>query len=248
MSNYDELKKQGLTRIVVRDNQGRGKKEVILPENYSPFDFDVSPDDQTIVFTSYMGETSAPYNLYAINADGKDLKQLTYFEQDRLFVHGAKFSSDGNEIVFEAPKKWKTFSGAPGIWLINTDGTDLKELTGESHWGGTDPAWSRDGNTIIFCSYPEDAKILKYDLYSMNTDGSNIKRITNFKDNFEAVQPCFSPDGKQICFVGKQPGPPTGSELFAINSDGTNLIRLTPAKQTPHYPYYATDKHPDWGD
>ena len=69
-----------------------------------------------------------------------------------------------------------------------------------------------------------------FELYSMNSDGSNIMRITN--NSFFEVQPEVSPDGKKIlCSVHYSPGRvkeiDSGWEIAVMNIDGTNHKRLT---------------------
>ena len=75
------------------------------------------------------------------------------------------FSPDGKKIVFESNR-----SGNFEIYTINTDGSDIKQLTHDTSFDGT-PAWSPDGKSIVFASERDKDP----EIYIMNADGSNQK-------------------------------------------------------------------------
>lgn len=65
-----------------------------------------------------------------------------------------------------------------------------------------------------------------YEIYVMNTDGSNIKQLTyNFSQD---TQPAWSPDGKYIAFSSDKDGSYMwNSDIFVMRSDGTGIVNLT---------------------
>ncbi len=65
------------------------------------------------------------------------------------------------------------------------------------------------------------------DIYRMNTDGSNVIRLTTRP----SLQPSWSPDGRRIAFT-------RDNEIYAMNADGTNPVNLT---RNP-----AHDSEPAW--
>ncbi len=229
------------------DLTGKVLKDLQLPKEYSPLYFDIFPKSQMIVFTSCMGNRNNPWNLYTIDVDGNNLKQITDFKYlGRWSAGSPKFSPDGSKIAFEALKEPGNTKSPASIYIINKDGTDLKELFGNRFRGGIEPSWSPDGKTMVFVWTVDGYRnIFLVDLATLK-----VKQLTNFnKKNFgQALTPCFSPDGKQICFALAVRDTHAGAELFAINTDGSNLIRLTPAKRVSHYPYWATDEYPNWGE
>ena len=59
------------------------------------------------------------------------------------------------------------------------------------------------------------------DLYSHDLATNQTKRLTN--DRYVESSPCWSPDGKQICYVSDMPGKPS---LFIVNAAGGAPKRL----------------------
>ena len=85
-------------------------------------DPDWSPDGNLILFRSVPGRDQHG-NLYTINADGSDLKQLTRYPAPKALFAGS-FSPDG---------KWITYSGftsgGPGVFVMRLDETGLRQVT-----------------------------------------------------------------------------------------------------------------------
>ncbi len=116
------------------------------------------------------------------------------------------------------------------IFTINPDGTNFTLLTnngpfnvpGDSTSGRPQefgPAYSPDGTKVAF----ESTRTGGSELFIMNADGTNVKRLT-FALGDDAA-PHFSPDGRQIVFTaGRNDGQ---FEVYRIDADGTNETRLT---------------------
>jgi TolB protein len=60
------------------------------------------------------------------------------------------------------------------------------------------------------------------DLYVANVDGTGLKALTKTKE--EEACPCWSPDGKQICFTSAAGG--GGARLYTVNASGGAMRRL----------------------
>lgn len=94
---------------------------------------------------------------------------------------------------------FKCYRGGYNICVMNSDGSNLKQLTKENA-NTHDPDWSPDGSKIIYAS----ARDGDWEIYTMNPDGSGKRQITynSVEDNF----PSFSPDGKYIVFSSTRSG------------------------------------------
>ncbi len=60
----------------------------------------------------------------------------------------------------------------------------------------------------------------------MNTNGSNIKKITDNKTNMEFLYPRWSPNNQTVVFLASTPDGSHKSYLYMVNIDGTNLHKV----------------------
>jgi len=135
--------------------------------------------------------------------------------------------------------KWEIYSSS-----IN--GTGRKQLT---RLNGTiaDPAWSPNGDKVVF-SFKKNKEDL-FQLYTMNFDGSDIKKIsTNNQRNYNS--PDWSPDGTKIVFHSERDEDDVKNQyphydIYIMNFDGTNEIRITNDPTTP-VDDHINDYSPDW--
>ncbi len=84
------------------------------------------------------------------------------------------------------------------VYVMNADGSHQVNLTQNSA-DDFQAVWSPTGEQILFVSDRNDGI---YDLYLMNPDGSNIRRVFKRKRAIERSHPTWSPDGKQIAYSG----------------------------------------------
>jgi len=72
-------------------------------------------------------------------------------------------------------------------------------------------------------------------IFIMDSDGGNVKRLTNEGDN---KQPSFSPDGSKIVFISDP-----DNEIYIMNRDGSNKKRITSdnSEQYKHDPSFSPD-------
>jgi Tol biopolymer transport system component len=105
-------------------------------------------------------------------------------------------------------------------------------FTGSSAWGEP-PEKGEPREKIVFTN---DVAAQSWEIYMMNTDGSNPIRLTN--DGFGDAFPVLSPDGKgKIVFDSNRiaifaGGTQLDSDLFLMNADGTADAPLFPTPLT----------------
>jgi TolB protein len=111
------------------------------------------------------------------------------------------------------------------IYVVNSDGTNLNNVTKGAAELGSEPTFSPDGNEIVFAVSHAPGNS---DIYVVNSDGSNRTNVTQ-TEGVREEDPAFSPDGNQIVFVRHfdTPNPPPRSEVYVMDTDGTNQKRLT---------------------
>jgi TolB protein len=79
----------------------------------------------------------------------------------------------------------------------------------------TQPRWSPRGDAVAFT-----AREGRFNIWVVNADGSNARRLTEVGDNQSAT---WSPDGRHIAFQTSRGG---GWQIFAMFPDGSeqNLL------------------------
>lgn len=151
--------------------------------------------------------------------------------ENHIFTPGRRFVVDptSNRIAdFTAGQTCSTpgcrvngklvFVRGTDIFISNADGTGVINLTNGTMGICEDPAFSPDGNFIVFRSNLPG----NYEIYRMRATGSNVTRLTDVAETDE--YPVYSPDGSKIAFVSSRDG---NQEIYTMNADGTNQQRLT---------------------
>jgi TolB protein len=177
-----------------------------------------SPDGKKITFESQRENWS---HIYAIDADGSNLKRLT--PEDQHNSHPV-WSPDGKKIAFR--RSIGNGDVKENLFVMDADGSNIKALTqlpALFHVG--EHSWSPDGKKLVFCSNRDEPKPLgdQTFVYVMDADGSNVKKLSKTATHPDHMRPAWSPDGKKIAY-GE--GPST-TEIVVINADGTGARQLT---------------------
>ena len=127
--------------------------------------------------------------------------------------------------------------GESQIVNFASDGSGRTELTTSGY--NIMPAWSRDGERILFTSTRSGAG----ELWVMDADGGDARQLT-FDTQGGNFTPVESPDGTRIAFSSIRDG--VGHpEVWVMNADGSDQQRLT---ETPAPPgqELVWSLHPTW--
>lgn len=121
--------------------------------------------------------------------DGMDYRPLIPREQGISSM--PDWSPDGTRLVFSGGRL-----AHRTIRVVNRDGTGLTPLTQQSRGDDTWPHWSPDGNLIVFSR--TRPKTQRSSLYTMNTDGSDVRRLTgtngdDIVDDWQPLSPVVRP-------------------------------------------------------
>jgi Tol biopolymer transport system component len=120
-----------------------------------------SPDGSTIAFTSTRHAKPQHSEIYAINADGTSLRQLTRYPDAVRVNRNPVWSPDGRTIAYQH---------GSSIWKMDGNGGSQRPLTPDRLYTDPEASWSPDSRTI---AYARSGSI-----YLVGADGENLRRIT----------------------------------------------------------------------
>lgn len=107
-------------------------------------------------------------------------------------------------------------SGAPEVWVMNSDGSDQKQITND-RIPKSEPTVSPDGKTVAYSS-PVDG----FQIFTVPVTGGNPKRVDT--KLIGPANPVFSGDGKYLAFTSWADGK---QSIFRIPVAGGPSERLT---------------------
>src|SRR3954471_8995263 len=128
------------------------------------------------------------------------------YETYRFINSQANWSPDGKFLAFAAKR------GAQDVIVIVdvARNKEVKRIQVKLS-GVTTPAWSPDGQQLVFTGYDGGLS----DLFTVKRDGSGLRRLT--QDKYADLHPVWSPDGRTIAFATDR-GPDTDFQKLAIGN------------------------------
>jgi len=149
--------------------------------------------------------------IYISDYDGANQRRITV---NRSLNIVPAWSPDGKAIAYTSYRR----GNRPDIFVSYI----YEGRPPETPAKGTDyihnflPAWSPDGTRIAFMSNRDGNP----EIYVMNSDGSNLRRLTNHPGN--DASPTWSPAGNQVAFTSDRAGTP---QIYVVDADGLGQPR-----------------------
>lgn len=187
------------------------------------------------------------YEIYVSEFNGGESKRLT----DNKFYDGeASVSPDGKQIVFTSDR-----AGDLDIYVMDIDGKNVRRLTSAFGYDGG-AFFSQDGKHIIYRAFHPTlkkekqlySKLLKkglfkptsLELFMMDRDGTNKKRLTDLKA--ASFAPYLFPGNRRVIFSSNLADPKGRFfDLFAVNTTGGFLEKLTFNQGFDAFPMFSFD-------
>lgn len=148
---------------------------------------DVSPDGKTIAF-DLLGD------IYTLPVGGG---QATLLRKGLAWEVQPRFSPDGKKILFTSDA-----GGGDNIWVMNTDGTNARQVTKESFRLLNNAVWMPDGQYIVARKhYTAQRSLGAGELWMYHLSGGEGLQLTRRKNDQQDVnEPSVSADGRYIFF------------------------------------------------
>ena len=176
-----------------------------------------SPDGRRIAFTSDRGGGD---NIWVMNVDGADKKQVTNEEFRLLFQPG--WSPDGQYIVAKKHFTTGRSLGTGEVWLYHASGGGgqaLVKRVSEQHQKELgEPVFAPDGKTIYYTrnvsagpifEYAQDSNAALFTIEALTLATGEVSTVVSAPGG--AVRPTPSPDGRLLAFIRRERA---GSALF----------------------------------
>jgi Tol biopolymer transport system component len=173
-------------------------------------------------------------DVYTMNSDGSDVKQLTNLGPDS----GAAWESwspDGKQIVFNEYRP-PDFLGQ--LWLMNADGTNQHLLFAESDLDDERPSFTPDGSSVVFSRCQLDGETCT--LYRIKTEGSGLTPITKFDFGIQDLSAVYSPVGEKLGFTSVARGGIICA-IYVTTAQVSKLHQVTPPLISARQPDWAPD-------
>jgi hypothetical protein len=158
----------------------------------------VAAPDASIMYASAVGT----YEIKSVRPDGS--RASTLLTSERV-VGNPSVSPDGKLVAFDRGRNNE-------VWLMNRDGSNPHFLT-----NGTTPSFSPDGTRLAVGG--AQTAFNRYELDLVNLDGTGRHPVAS--DAAPFPHPSWSPDGKQIAFVGFTREQMDFPSIRRVGSDGS---------------------------
>ena len=147
-----------------------------------------SPDGRQIVFHS---DRAGNDEIYVMNADGSSQRNLTHHPGYDAFPD---WHPDGERIAFASDRE----SGKNrDIFVMDTDGNNVQQITDLFFPVASKPKWSPDGTRIAFEAGSDKVR----QIYIVNADGSHRWQVTDVGGRNKAILHGWSPDVQHILYT-----------------------------------------------
>jgi len=173
-------------------------------------------------------------DIYTMNPDGSDVKQLTNLGPDSG-ASRESWSPDGKQIVFNEFRP-PDFLGQ--LWLMNADGSNQHLLLAEADFDDERPSFTPDGGSVIFTRCRLDLPDTCA-LYQIDVTGAAPTAITNFELGLVDLNGEYSASGTLAFISVAREG--IYCAIYIGTDSASELSRITPAALWARQPDWSPD-------
>jgi Tol biopolymer transport system component len=225
--------------LYIAEIDGTGRRQMTPLDGSVPSEAEWAPDGIRI---AYVLSTDCPkrggeippscFAIWTVNADGGGRRALVPPSLHFDYL-GPTWSPDGEQIAYVRQDE---NGDNVELWVMNDDGSGKHRLAEGSV---SDPAWSPNGDLILFSGFAEGRSFPESDLFTVTVDDGEVRQLTQTPTDGEEV-PDWSPDGERIAYERLISGEgAVAYQVWVMDADGTNQRILSD-------PEAAFDGGPVW--
>jgi TolB protein len=176
-------------------------------------------------------------DIWTVNPDGSDARQLTSFGSSGKAACCASWSADGKTLVFAASD---SSTDPAQIWMMKADGSNRHKVLNDPEFDDSYPSLSPDGTTIAFDRCPLNGS--GCELFQVRANGRGLKALIPFGPNTDIfdLTPEYSPDGNTIAFSGFNRAGLIAA-VFLMDAGGSHIHPITPPGLEAFLPDWSPD-------
>lgn len=207
-------KAQASDQICIINADGTDFRRLTTDDNRQHGYPSFAPDGKSVIYAAFAEQNF--FDVFEMNIASGVIQQLT----NKLGnVNAPEISPDGNFIVF---KKWNLNLKMDVMYIMERNGKNVERF---SKISGRNPAWSPDGQSILFTSDVDGSP----HLYSSFVNGKNLHRVSALGGRSD-----WSPNGQFIVTD-------SGGEIYLMNVDGSGARVLSPLNGNAQEPSFSPD-------
>jgi Tol biopolymer transport system component/imidazolonepropionase-like amidohydrolase len=193
----------------VNEPFGPTKEITFTTDEGTWMNLDVSPDGKQIIF-DMLGD------IYVMPIKGG---KATLLAGGPAFEVQPRFSPDGTRISFTSDR-----AGGDNIWVMDRDGSNMKQVTKEDFRLCNNACWTPDGEYIVTKKHFTSGRSLGAgEMWLYHVDGGGGYQLTKRKNDQQDVgEPWVSPDGRYVYFSEDM----SGGTRFQYNKDPNGQIYM----------------------